>query len=110
MDKKTEKEINIALANILKPENLVFDDDGFPLVHNDNINEFFDLNYCQDWSLLMPLIIENNISLQDPISNGIQPSWAAVKWKSNFKDQITAVNDCPKKALAECLLRSLTSV
>lgn len=102
-----EKELNIALAKILNPENLVFDDDGFPLIHNCNINEYFDLNYCQDWSLLMPLVIENNISLQDPKSNGLEPVWTALKWASDFKDTITAVNECPKIALAECLLQTL---
>jgi hypothetical protein len=85
----------------------VFDANGFPLIHNDNINEYFDLNYCQDMNLLMPLIFEYNISLQDPKSNGIEPNWTAVKWQTDFKDALTIINACPKKALAECLLETL---
>jgi len=66
MTELSTKEINTRIAKAVKPERLVFDNDGFPMVHNPYINEYFDLNYCGDWALLMPLVIANHIGF-DPL-------------------------------------------
>jgi hypothetical protein len=59
----SEKQLNIEIAKLLKPKNLVFDDDGFPMVKNPNIEEYFYLNYRSDWDRLMPIVDDLGISL-----------------------------------------------
>jgi hypothetical protein len=44
----TTKEINTRIAKAIRPKNLMFDQDGFPMIHNPHFNEYFDLNYCGD--------------------------------------------------------------
>jgi hypothetical protein len=98
MTELTEKEINTRIAKAVKPLNLVFDNDGFPMVHNEYIDAYFDLNYCNDWSLLMPLVIENRIGFDPlPIDNSDATCWSNVS-------AIKTTDKNHKLALAKCVM------
>lgn len=92
------KEINTRIAKAVNPESLVFDNDGFPMIHNPYINEYFDLNYCGDWNLLMPLVIANHIGF-DPLPNN---GGDATCWSNVSAIKTTDKNH--QLALAKCVM------
>ena len=99
----TPQELNKAIAELVYPQAEWVEEEGAGVLvyWNDGKSTFVDADYCNNWSDLMPLVVEHEISF-DVSQCGT--SWCATG--NNFDDVITE-SDNPQLALAECLLQVL---
>jgi len=102
MSELTPQEMNLRIAELVYP-----DADTFALAENYiqvTTDEFIEpFNYCENWSDLMPLLVEYCDKFEFDRNRGI------AKMRDNNGYWHYAKNKDPQIALAECLLKVLES-
>ena len=104
ISKLSDFELNKAISKYQTDYAFYFNDDSISRVgYKGNICINKIINYCVDWSDLMPLVVEHGIShIYLPISK----TWTACTADYDVRTQppIEITNKNPQRALAECLL------
>ena len=95
-------ELNKAIAEALGLDFSIPFEDMVAVKDTDFKGCSMEVDYCNDWSDLMPLVVEHRIELRE-----LSPSiwWHAFHARSGFEGK----DENPQRALALCLLKVLES-